>query len=116
MAGAWQTVARKATPTASYWLVLSLSTFLGMNAVIKIEVTRTRLSLVVVVVVVAFTAACFLERLLRDYLRADMHANGEPSDVSGSMPKWLVRNKVRQLKPPTSARQNQEGLWSWLPS
>jgi hypothetical protein len=29
--GAWRTVARKATPTAFYWLVLSLTTFLGMS-------------------------------------------------------------------------------------
>ena len=57
MAGAWRTVAQKATPPALYWLVLSLITFLGMSAVIKIEATRTRLSLVVVVVGVAFSAA-----------------------------------------------------------
>ena len=53
MAGAWRTVAQKATPPALYWLVLSLITFLGMSAVIKIEATRTRLSLVAVVVGVA---------------------------------------------------------------
>jgi hypothetical protein len=56
-----------------YWFVLSLITFLGLSAVIKIEATRTRLSLVVAVVGVAFSAACFLERLLR-VLHADGHA------------------------------------------
>jgi hypothetical protein len=69
VAGAWRTVARKATPSALYWLVLSLITFLGMSEVIKIEATRTRLSLVVLVVGVAFSAACSLERLLRRRLK-----------------------------------------------
>ena len=127
MAGAWRTIARKATPTAFYWLVLSLITFLGMSAVIKIEATRTRLSLVVVVVGVAFGAACFLERSLRDYLRIDVQPHGEPSDVTGSLPKWLNRNKERlaaknrgkeerRAEPRTGALQPQEGLWCWLPS
>jgi hypothetical protein len=93
VAGAWRTVAQKATPPALYWLVLSLITFLGMSAVIKIEATRTRLSLVVVVVGVAFSAACFLERLFRDYMRTDIQPNGEPGDVTVSLPKWLSRNK-----------------------
>jgi hypothetical protein len=47
-----------------------------------------RLFLVVVVVGVAFSAACFLERLLRDYAQP----SSEPSDVTGSLPKWLNRN------------------------
>jgi hypothetical protein len=79
VARALRTVARKATPTALYWLVLSLITFLG--AVIKIEATRTRLFLVVVVVGVAFSAAYFLERLLWDYVRTDIQPNGEPSAI-----------------------------------
>ena len=91
--GAWRTVAQKATPAALYWLVLSLITFLGISAVVKIEATRTRLSLVVAVVGVAFSAACFLERLLRDYVRTDIQPIGEPSDVTGSLPQWLMRNK-----------------------
>ena len=95
MAGALRTLARTATPTALYWLVLSLITFLGMSAVIKIEATRTRLSLVVLVVGVAFSAACFLERLLRDYVRTDTQPNGEPSDVTGSLPKWLKKGERR---------------------
>ncbi len=87
-----------------------------MSAVIKIETTKTRLSLVVVVVGVAFSTACFLERLLRDYMRTDMQPNDEPSDVTGSLPKWLNRNKERRAQPRTGAPQTQEGLWCWLPS
>ena len=91
MAGAWRTVAQKATPPALYWLVLSLITFLGISAVIKIEATGTRLSLIVVVIGVAFGAACFLERLLRDY--AKHRGKGE-----------------RRAEPQTGAPQTQEGL------
>ena len=91
MAGAWRTVAQKATPPALYWLVLSLITFLGISTVIKIEATGTRLSLIVVVVGVAFNAACFLERLLRDY--AKHRGKGE-----------------RRAEPQTGAPQTQEGL------
>jgi hypothetical protein len=120
VAGAWRT-AQKATSPALYWLVLSLITFLGMSAVIEIEATRMRLSLVVVVVGVAFSAACFLERLLRDYMRTDIQPNGEPSDVTGSLFKWLSRNKEhlgakhrgkgeRRTEPQTGAPQTQEGL------
>ena len=101
MPGALRTIARTATPTALYWLVLSLITFLGMSAVIKIEATRARLSLLVVVVGVAFSAACFLERLLRDYMRTDIQPNGEPSDVTGSLPKWLKKGE-RRAEPRTA--------------
>jgi hypothetical protein len=79
----WRTIARKATPTACYWLVLSLLTFLGMSAAVKIEATATRLFLVVVVVGVAFSAACFLERLLRDYMQTDIQPSSETSDLTG---------------------------------
>jgi hypothetical protein len=98
-----------------------------MSAVIRIEATRTRLFLVVVVVSVAFGAACFLERLLRDYLQTDIQPKSEPSDVTSSLPKWLNRNKdhfaaknrgkgERRTEPRTGAPQTQEGLWCWLPS
>lgn len=121
MVGAWRTVVRKATPTILYWLVMSLVTFFGMSAVIKIEATRTRLSLVLVVVGVAFSAACFLERLLRDKVWTDVQPNVEPSDVTASLPKWLRRNNVHLgAKDPgrveLGAPQVQEGLWCWLPS
>jgi hypothetical protein len=125
--GAWRTVARTVTPSALYWLVLSLITFLGMSEAIKVEATRARLFLVVVVVGVAFSAACLLERLLRDYLRTDVQPNAEPSDVTGSLPKWLSRNKdhlgakdrgkgERRAETRTGVPQTQEGLWCWLPS
>jgi hypothetical protein len=52
-----------------------------MNAAIQIEATRMRLFLVIVVVGVAFSAACFVERLLRDYVRTDTQPNGELSDA-----------------------------------
>ena len=91
MAGAWRTVAQKATPPALYWLVLSLITFLGISTVIKIEATGTRLSLIVVVVGVAFNAARFLERLLRDYAK---HRG----------------KRERRAEPQTGAPQTQEGL------
>jgi len=91
VAGAWRTVAQKATLPALYWLVLSLITFLGISTVIKIEATGTRLSLIVVVVGVAFNAACFLERLLRDY--AKHRGKGE-----------------RRAEHQTAAPQTQEGL------
>ena len=125
--GAWRTVARTVTPPALYWLVLGLITFLGMSEVIKVEATRTRLSLVLVVVGAAFSAACLVERLLRDYLRTDIQSNAELSDVTGSLPKWLNRNKEhlgakdrgkgqRRAETQTGVPQTQEGLWCWLPS
>lgn len=125
--GAWRTVARTVTPPALYWLVLGLITFLGMSEVIKVEATRTRLSLVLVVVGAGFSAACLVERLLRDYLRTDVQSNAELSDVTGSLPKWLNRNKEhlgakdrgkgqRRAETQTGVPQTQEGLWCWLPS
>jgi hypothetical protein len=61
----WRKIARKAAAPAAYWLILSLTSFVGMKAVIKIETTRTRLFLLVVVIAVAFVAASLLEQLLR---------------------------------------------------
>src|SRR5262249_15062364 len=103
-----------------------------MSAVVRIEATATRLSLVVLVIGVAFSAACFLERslqdyMLRDYMRADVQPSGEPSDIAAALPKWLSRNKERggatdrgkgerRAEPRTGAPQIQEGLWCWLPS
>ena len=121
MAGAWRTVIRGATPTALYWLVLSLVTFLGMSAVIKIEATRTRLSLVVLVVGVAVSTAYFLERLLRDYVRTDIRPNGELSDarlrgvITGSLPKWLCRNEehLGAKYRGDEERRAVHSLWVW---
>jgi len=85
----WGTIARKAAGPVGYWLVLGLITFLGMNAVIKIEAARTRLFLVVVVIGVAFGAASLVEHLLRDYVPTDMQPNGEPTGV---WPRWYRRS------------------------
>jgi hypothetical protein len=87
-----------------------------MNAVIKIEATRPRLSLVVVVFGVAFSAAYFLERLLRDYMRAEIQPNGDPSDIAGSLPKWLCHNKQCLEAKDRVKEERREGLWCWLPS
>jgi hypothetical protein len=78
----WGNIARKAAGPTGYWLVLGLITFLGVNAVIKIEATETRLFLVVVVFGVAFGAASLVEHLLRP---TDMQPNGEPTDI---WPRW----------------------------
>jgi hypothetical protein len=77
-------IARKAAPLG-YWLVLSLITFLGLNAVIKIQSTGTRLFLVVIVIGVALGVASFVERLLRDYEPTDIQPNDEPADI---WPRW----------------------------
>jgi hypothetical protein len=58
-------------------------------------------SLVVAVVGVAFSAACFLERLLRDYMRTGTQPNVKSSDVTGSLPKWLKKGE-RRAEPRTA--------------
>ncbi len=68
-----------------------------MSAVIQIEATRTRLFLAVVVFGVAFSAACFAERLLRDYVRTDTQPNGELSDALA--PRLLnLEDVIRSLR------------------
>jgi hypothetical protein len=92
-----------------------------MSAVIKIEATRTRLSLFVVVVGVAFSTAYFLERLLRDYVRTDIQPNSELSDarlrgvITGSLPKWLCRNKenLGAKYRGDEERRAVHSLWVW---
>ena len=66
-----------------------------MSAVIQIEATRARLSLVVVVIGVTFSAACFVERLLRDYVRTE--PNGELSDALVQRPLKL-EDVIRSLR------------------
>jgi hypothetical protein len=73
----WGKFAREAARSVGFWLLVGLITYVGMNAVIKIEATGTRLFLVVVVLSVAFGAASLLERLLR---------HGEPADEG--WPRW----------------------------
>jgi hypothetical protein len=81
----WRTSARRAAGPVGYWLVLGLITFVGMNAVIKVEATRTRLFLVLVVIGVAFGAASLAERLLQDDVPTDKQPNDKPTGVS---PRW----------------------------
>src|SRR5262249_49878495 len=100
---------------------------LGISAVVRIEATGTRLSLVVLVIGVAFSAACFLERSLHDYMRAEIQPSGEPSVVTATLPKWLNRKKEHsgaidrgkgewRAELRTGTPQTHEGLWCWLPS
>jgi len=70
-------IAGEAARSAGFWLFAGLIAYLGMNAVVKIEATGTRLFLAVVVFAVAYGAASLLERLLR-------HA--EPADED--WPRW----------------------------
>jgi len=86
----WGNTARKAAGPAGYWLVLGLITFVGMNAVIKIETTATRLVLVVVVFGVAFGAASLVEHLLRDFVPTDIQSNGEATDI---WPRWYLQHR-----------------------
>src|SRR5262249_39600200 len=88
-------------PAALYWVVFNLVTFLGLSAVIKNESPQARPFLLLVGVGVAFCAACFLERVLRAYMRTDMQPNGEQSDVTGSLPKWLKKGE-RRAEPRTA--------------
>src|SRR6516164_7530014 len=57
--------------------------------------TRARLFLVVVVIGVTFSAACFVERLLRDYVRTE--PNGELSDALVQRPLKL-EDVIRSLR------------------
>jgi hypothetical protein len=59
--------------------------FFGLNAVIKIEATGTRLFLVVMVIGFALGAASFVEHLLRDYVPIEVQPNGKPTDI---WPRW----------------------------
>jgi hypothetical protein len=98
-------IARRALAPACYWFVLSLITILGLNAVIKIEATRTRLSFVIVVIGVAFGVASLLEHLLRDYVPADIQPNGEPDDI---WPLWS------QFSEPIVYRQSDHVPYSYV--
>jgi hypothetical protein len=64
---------------------LGLITFVGINSVIRIEATRTRLFLVIVVIGVAFGAASLVEHLLRGDVPSGIQPNGRPTDV---WPRW----------------------------
>jgi hypothetical protein len=68
-----------------------------------------------------FVVDFMLALVKRDYMRTDIQPNGEPSDVTVSLPQWLKRNKEhlgakhrgkgeRRAEPQTGAPQTQEGL------
>ena len=61
----WGNIAGEAARSVGFWLFAGLIAYLGMNAVVKIEATGTRLFLAVVVFAVAYGAASLPERLLR---------------------------------------------------
>jgi hypothetical protein len=98
-------IARKSAPVG-YWLVLGLIMFLGLNAVIKVEATGTRLFLVVTVLGLALGAASFVERLLRDYVPIEIQQNGEPTDI---WPRWNS-----QLSDPIVYRQSDGAPYSYV--
>jgi hypothetical protein len=93
-----ENIARKGVAPAAYWLVLGLTTFVGLNAVIKIEATRARLFLVVVVIAVAFCAASLLEQALR---------RGEPADEN--WPRWHS-----QFNNPVLYRSSDDAPYSYV--
>jgi hypothetical protein len=98
----WGKSARKAAGPVGYWFVLGVITFVGLNSVIKIEATRTRLFFVVVVIGVAFGAASLVERLLGD----DVPTDGEPTNV---WPRWYS-----QFSEPTVYHQSDGTPYSYV--
>lgn len=64
MAQGWGNIGREAARTVSFWLLMGLITFFGVNAVVKIDEPETRLFLVVVTFGVAFGATSFVDHLL----------------------------------------------------
>jgi hypothetical protein len=81
MARGWETIVREAARTVGFLASFGLIAYLGMNTVIKIEATRTRLFLVVVVFGVAFGAASLLDYLLRDRVPTDTQPNRKPAEI-----------------------------------
>ena len=63
MARGWKIIAREAARTACTVASFGLVAYLGMNTIIKIEATRTRLFLVAAVFGVAFGAAYLSDHL-----------------------------------------------------
>jgi hypothetical protein len=61
----WENITRDAARTAGFWLLMGLITYLGINAVVKIEATGIRLFLAIAVFGVAFGAVSWVERQLR---------------------------------------------------
>jgi hypothetical protein len=85
MARGWETNMREGARTVVFLASFGLIAYLGMNAVIKIEATGTRLFLVVVVLGIAFGAASLLDHLLRDRVPTDTRPNSELAQI---WPRW----------------------------
>jgi hypothetical protein len=94
----WENITRDAAQTAGFWLVTGLITYLGINAVVRIEATGTRLVLAIAVFGVAFAAVSLLERRLR---------HGEPADEG--WPRWYS-----QFNGPTVYRSSDGAAYSYV--
>jgi xanthine/uracil permease len=79
MARRWGSIAREPARTAVSFISFGLITCFGINAVIKIEATQTRLFLVCVIFGVAFAATSLLDYLWRDRVPTDTQPNSEPT-------------------------------------
>jgi hypothetical protein len=99
-------IAREAARTAAFLASFGLIAYFGMNAVIKIEATQTRLFLVSVVFGVSFGAASFLDHLLRDRVPTDTQPDSEPT---GIWPRWYSR-----LSEPIVYRQSDRVPYSYV--
>jgi hypothetical protein len=94
----WENITRDAAQTAGFWLLVGLITYLGINAVVRIEATGTRLFLAIAVFGVAFGAVSLLERRLR---------HGEPADEG--WPRWYS-----QFNSPTVYRSSDGAAYSYV--
>jgi hypothetical protein len=97
-AQAWKNITRDAAQTAGFWLLVGLITYLGISAVVTIEVTGTRLFLAVAVFGAAFGAVSLLERQLR---------HGEPADED--WPRWYS-----QFNSPTLYRSSDDAAYGYV--
>jgi hypothetical protein len=68
---------------------MGLITYLGMNAVVKIEAIRTRLVLVVVVFGAAFGVASLVAYLLQDRMPTDTWPNDQWAEI---WPRWFSQS------------------------
>jgi hypothetical protein len=94
----WENVAGEAARSVGFWLFMGVIAYLGMNAVVKIEATGTRLFLTVVVFGAAYGAASLLERLLR---------RTEPADEG--WPRWHS-----PLNNPTMHRSSDDAPYTYV--
>jgi hypothetical protein len=81
MARGWKIIAQEAARTACTVASFGLVAYLGMNTIIKIEATRTRLFLVVVVCGVAFGTAYLMDHLMRDRVPTDTQLDRARAEI-----------------------------------